>query len=117
MKGIFVVAGFALLLVACSPTHPCRTHTDEASCTADRSCQWRADKNKCRTLKEGKKKSKKSRPEREPAPSPESSKSEAPAVTSPEPTTEPGSSTPGADFASPSTKTQPQPNYPDAEPQ
>ena len=112
MKLALAVGGLTLLLVACGPTDPCHTHKDQASCTADSACQWKAEKNKCKTPKEGKKKRQKSpqaeqttTPAPEPAPSPE-------APTAPEPAV-----TPDANNSLPSTDTQPQPTYPDGQPQ
>ena len=112
MKLALAVGGLTLLLVACGPTDPCHTHKDQASCTAESACQWKAEKNKCKTHKEGKKKRQKSpqaeqttTPAPEPAPSPEAPTAAKPA------------DTPDANNSLPSTDTQPQPTYPDGQPQ
>jgi len=93
MKWVFAIAGSALLL-GCSPTDPCRSHGDEASCVADKACQWKAKKNKCRAA------------EKAPVPSEQA----AP------PTGAASSDAPGANYSLPSTETQPQPTYPEGEP-
>jgi hypothetical protein len=56
MKCVLAIGGATLLLVACSPSDSCRSHKDEASCTADSACKWKAEKNRCRPTKDGKKK-------------------------------------------------------------
>jgi hypothetical protein len=101
MKCGFAVAGAALLLVACNPTDPCRSHTDEASCVADKACQWKAEKNKCKTVK----KEKAGKKENE---SPHSETTSAP------PPSEQAAPSTGVDNNSlPSTEHQPQPTYPE----
>jgi hypothetical protein len=94
MKWVFAIAGLALLLVACSPTDPCRSHADEDSCVADKACQWKPKKNKCRAAKKEKK-------------SPQSEETTAPSGPS---------AAPGANYSLPSTETQPQPTYPEGQP-
>jgi hypothetical protein len=93
MKYGFVIAGLALLLVGCNPKDGCRSHADEASCVADKACQWKAEKNKCKAAKNA------------PAPSEQA----AP------PTAAAPSAAPGANYSLPSTETQPQPTYPEGE--
>jgi hypothetical protein len=95
MKCGFVIVGLALLLVGCNPTDGCRSHADEASCVADKACQWKAEKNKCKAAKKEKK-------------SPQSEKTTAPAPSG-------LSAVPGANYSLPSTETQPQPTYPEGE--
>ena len=55
MKGGLAIVGITLLLVACSPSDSCRPHKDEASCSADKACKWKAEKKKCKTTKKGEK--------------------------------------------------------------
>ena len=99
MKVTLIIGGLTLLLVACSPSDACRSHKDEASCTADNACQWKADKkkNKCKMAKKGKQ-------------SPLSEKTTAPASSEPDVPTP--SVKPDDNYRSPSTDTQPQPVYP-----
>ena len=104
MKGGLAIVGITLLLVACSPSDPCRPHKDEASCSADKACKWKAEKKKCKTTKKGEK-------------SPQGEK-----TTTPAPSEQPASSmepaqraTPGGNYSLPSTETQPQPSYPGGE--
>ena len=104
MKGVLTIAGFTLLLVACNQSDPCRPHKDEASCSADKACKWKAEKGKCKTAKKGEK-------------SPQSEKTATPSPSEPAaPPTEPApSAAPNANYSSPSTDTQPQPTYPDGQ--
>jgi hypothetical protein len=95
MKSVFVIAGLSLLLVACNPTDPCRSHTDEASCVADKACAWKPEKDKCRTAKKQK----------------EASQSEQ--TTPPANSGQPTPSTGASNYSLPSTETQPQPTYPE----
>ena len=102
MKCVLAIGGATLLLVACSPSDACRSHKDEASCTADSACQWKAEKNRCRPTKDGKKK--------EQTTTPTPSEQAAP------PTERAPSVAPDGNYSSPSTATQPQPVYPGGEP-
>jgi hypothetical protein len=108
MRSILAIGVVTLLLVACSPTDACRDHKDEASCVADNACQWKAEKNKCRAVKK-----EKTSPQSEqttPAPSEQAApQAEAPKAEEP--------SAPGTNYSSPSTETQPQPTYPEGQPQ
>ena len=99
MKCVLAIGVVTLLLVACSPPDACRSHKDQASCTADSACQWKAEKNKCKTPKKGK----------------QSEKTTTPAPSEPD-APSPGAK-PDANYPSPSTDTQPKPTYPDGEPQ
>ena len=104
MKCVLAIGGVTLLLVACSPTDPCRSHSDEASCVADSACQWKAEKSRCKAKKE--KKSPQSKQTTTPAPSERAAT----------PTEQVPSAAPDAKYPSPSTETQPQPVYPGGEP-
>ena len=101
MKCVLAIGGVTLLLVACSPTDPCRSHADEAACVADSACQWKAEKSKCKTAKKEKK-------------SQQSEKTTAPAPS--ESVARPPSEAPDGNSSSPSTDTQPQPTYPGGTP-
>jgi hypothetical protein len=92
MKSVFVIAGLSLLLVACNP---CRSHTDEASCAADKACAWKPEKHKCKRAKKEKK-------------APHSEQTTAPARSG-----QPTPSTGADNYALPSTESQPQPTYPE----
>ena len=54
MKCVLAISGLTIALVACSPTDPCRSHSDEASCVADKACQWKTKKEYawCKPVKE-----------------------------------------------------------------
>ena len=106
MKCVLAITGLALLLVACSPTDPCRSHADEASCVADKACKWNTKKDKCKAAKKGKKS-----PQSERATTPAPSEQGAPPMESAP------SAEPNANYSSPSTDTQPQPTYPEGGPQ
>jgi hypothetical protein len=81
MKRVITIIGLTLLLIACSPTDPCRSHTDEASCAADKACQWNSKKDRCKTPKEAKPSA--SGPAPSPTPSP--SEQAPPATGEPKP--------------------------------
>jgi hypothetical protein len=104
MKCALPITGLVLLLIACSPTDPCRFHADEDSCVRDTACQWKTKNNECKAAKKGKK-------------SPQSEKTTTPAPSKPAaPPTEPApSAAPNASYSSPSMDTQPQPTYPDGQ--
>jgi hypothetical protein len=114
MRSVLAIGVVTLLLVACSPTdNPCRAHKDEASCLADKACQWKAEKNRCRMAKKGES------PQSEQTTTPAPSEQAAPQPTStPEaPKAEEPAAAPGTNYSSPLTDTQPQPTYPDGQPQ
>jgi hypothetical protein len=49
MRYALVIIALTLSLVGCSkPKSGCAAHSDEASCTADKACNWNSDKNKCK---------------------------------------------------------------------
>jgi hypothetical protein len=104
MKGVLTIAGFTLLLVACNQSDPCRPHKDEASCSADKACKWKAEKGRCKTAKKGEKS-----PQSEKRATPSPSEQAVPSV-DPAP-----SAAPGINSSLPSTETQPQPTYPEGE--
>jgi hypothetical protein len=95
MKYALAITGLTLLVVACSPTDPCRSHSDEASCAADKACQWNSAKNKCKTSKDDQAKEENASPKPTPPPPPAPS---APSAAPPSgaPTTTPSPSAPSA---------------------
>ena len=49
MRYALVIIALTLSLVGCSkPKSGCAAHGSEASCTADKACNWNSDKNKCK---------------------------------------------------------------------
>jgi hypothetical protein len=96
MKSVIMIAGLSLLLVACNPTDACRSHTDEASCVADKACAWKPEKDKCKRVKKQKE-------------APQSEQTTAPTSSG-----QSTSSTGTNNYSLPSTETQPQPTYPES---
>jgi hypothetical protein len=94
MKCVLAISGLTIALVACSPTDPCRSHSDEASCVADKACQWKTGKKKgkCKTVKEN-----------------TSSQEQAPTPT-PGPSEQPAAPSTGAPTPAPSPTAPPAPN-------
>jgi hypothetical protein len=92
MKSVLAISGLTIALVGCSPTDPCRSHSDEASCVADKACQWKTKKDKCHTVKEN-----------------ASSQEQAPTPT-PGPSEQPAAPSTGAPTPAPSPTAPPAPN-------
>jgi hypothetical protein len=44
-----VIAGF--LASSAQAANPCKAHSDQASCSADKACAWDTTKNKCKQAK------------------------------------------------------------------
>jgi hypothetical protein len=121
MKGALTIAALTLLLVSCSPTDTCRTHTDESSCVAENTCVWTSNNN-CRTPKKEKnspqsEKTTTSAPTEQVSPptGPKPTPEEPGAAPTTAPAEEPNPAASSGNYSSPSTDTQPQPTYPEGE--
>ena len=79
MRYALVIIALTLSLVGCSkPKSGCAAHSDEASCTADKACNWNLEKNKCKNAEAA---PKAEAPAPQAAPTPET---QAPAPSQPE---------------------------------